>query len=547
MEKKDDNLFGKWSRRDLLKGLGGIPLIGGIWYAGAKVTGKAKQEKSFLLETLNIKASPPPPTGPMSGTPLRLGIIGFGIRGEQLCRALGFATTEWLQAMKDAAEKNPHDNRLKDFLAQENLNIKVTGVCDIFDARAENAVQSFSTSDHKVKRYGTHLEMLKGGNVDAVVIATPDHWHAPMAIDALNHGVHVYVEKPMTHNISETYTLRDTVRENPKLVLAVGHQHRQTQSFLTAQDVISKNILGHVSLIQTNTNRNDDNGAWQYDIHPDASPSTIDWKAFLGNAPHTEFNLEHFFRWRKWWAYGSGLSGDLLTHDYDRINCILKMGIPASVMASGGIYTHRDGRNVPDVLQVNMEFPEFSTGASQEKGKEKGMTFVYSATLGNQFDRGTLIMGHDASMDLGNSLTIYADPRSTKYGELIRARRIDPYVPIYQYDPAANGTDAVTSATAKYFANKGLLWTYRDGKRVDSTFLHLREWLSCIRNGGKPSCGINEGFDEAISAHMAGLSYKIGRRIEWDAQNEKIIALPGEDLDAILLANTEKVKVGSMV
>src|SRR5690606_22871860 len=206
--------------------------------------------------------------------------------------------------------------------------IKITGVCDIFDARAENAVQSFSTSDHKVKRYGTHLEMLKSGNVDAVVIATPDHWHAPMAIDALNHGVHVYVEKPMTHNISETYTLRDTVRENPKLVLAVGHQHRQTQSFLTAQDVISKNILGHVSLIQTNTNRNDDNGAWQYEIHPEASPSTIDWKAFLGSAPETPFNLEHFFRWRKWWAYGSGLSGDLLTHDYDRVNCILKMGIP---------------------------------------------------------------------------------------------------------------------------------------------------------------------------------------------------------------------------
>src|SRR5690606_15390249 len=144
----------------------------------------------------------------------------------------------------------------------------------------------------------------------------------------------------------------------------------------------------------------------------------------------------------------------------------------------------------------------------------------------------------------GNSLTIYADPRSTKYGELIRARRIDPYVPIYQYDPAANGTDAVTSATAKYFANKGLLWTYRDGEPVDSTYLHLREWLSCIRNGGKPSCGINEGFDEAISAHMAGLSYEIRRRIEWDAQNEKILALPGEDLDAMLLANTEKVKVG---
>jgi hypothetical protein len=214
------------------------------------------------------------------------------------------------------------------------------------------------------------------------------------------------------------------------------------------------------------------------------------------------------------------------------------MGIPKYVTASGGIYTHRDGRNVPDVMQVNMDFPEFSTGSSQEEGKEKGMTLVYSATLGNQFDRGTTLMGHDGSMELGNVLTIYADPRSTKYKDLIAEKRIDPAVPIYQYDPSADGVDAVTSATAKYFANKGLLWTYRDGKRVDSTFLHIREWLSCIRLGGNPSCGIQEGFEEAITAHMAGLSYKLGRKIEWDAATEQIISLPGEDLDAILLENS---------
>lgn len=533
----DNNFFNKWNRRDLLKALGGLPLFGAVWYTGASVTGSAKREKQFLLETLNIKASPPPTSGPMSGKPLRVGIIGFGIRGEQLCRALGFATTGWQKNMQEALAKNPKDTRLADFNAQENLNIQLAAICDIFDFRAENALTSFNKGDNKIKRFRTHLDMINSGEVDAVVIATPDHWHAPMAMDALNAGVHVYVEKPMTHSVSETYALRDTVLKNPKTVFAVGHQHRQTQSFLTAQDVIQKNILGHVSLVQTNTNRNDDNGAWQYDIHEQASPKTIDWDMFLGNAPKIEFNLEHFFRWRKWWAYGSGLSGDLLTHDYDRINCILKMGIPRSVTASGGIYTHRDGRNVPDVLQVNMEFPDFTTGGSQEKGKEKGMTFVYSATLGNQYDRGTVLMGHDGSMDLGNRITVYADPRSTKYAELIKEQRIEAGVPIYQYDPAVSGTDAVTSATAKYFANKGLLWTYRDGKRVDTTHLHLREWLSCIRNGGTPSCSVKEGFDEAISAHMAGLSYKLGRRIEWDPGEQKIIAKPGEDLDAVLLSN----------
>jgi len=541
--KNEDSIFNSWSRRDMLKSLAGIPVLGSVWFAGAKLTTSAKQEKQFLLETLNIKAAAPPPTGPMTGNPIRLGIIGFGIRGEQLCRALGFATKQWLADMKAAAEKNPNDTRLKEFLDQENLNIKITAVCDIFDVNAERVIDSFSTPENKVKRYATHKELVSSGDVDAVVIATPDHWHAPIAMDAINAGVHVYVEKPMTHNVSETYALRETVRSNPKIVFQVGHQHRQTQSFLTAMDIINKKTLGHVSLVTTNTNRNDDNGAWQYDIHEKASPETINWDMFLGNAPKVPFNKEHFFRWRKWWAYGSGLSGDLLTHDYDRINCLLKMGIPASVMASGGIYTHRDGRNVPDVMQVNMEFPDFSTGGSQEEGKEKGMTFVYSATLGNQFDRGTYLMGHDATMELGNMISIYADARSTRFADMIKDKRIDPSVPVYQYNPMANATDAVTSATAKYFANKGLLWTYRDGKRVDSTFLHMREWLSCIRNGGIPSCSITEGFQEAISAHMAGLSYKLGRRIEWDKESEKIIAKPGEDLDAALLSSGDKVVV----
>ena len=230
-----------------------------------------------------------------------------------------------------------------------------------------------------------------------------------------------------------------------------------------------------------------------------------------------------------------------MTHDYDRVNCVLNMGIPRSVVASGGIYTHNDGRNVPDVMQISMEFPGFSTGGSQQEGKEQGMTLVYSATLGNQHNRSTILMGHDATMELGNKLTIFVDPQSTRYRSLIEEGKMNPSIPVYQYDPAISGVDGISSATSKYFADKGLLWTYRDGKRVDSTFLHLREWLSVIRNGGKPSCGIKEGFEEAITAHMGGLSYKLGRRIDWDAEKQEIVPIEGFDLDEVLLMNKEKV------
>jgi hypothetical protein len=110
-----------------------------------------------------------------------------------------------------------------------------------------------------------------------------------------------------------------------------------------------------------------------------------------------------------------------------------------------------------------------------------------------------------------------------------------PQSPIYSYDPAASTLDGVSSATSQYFADKGLMWTYVNGKRVDSTFLHMREWLSVIRNGGTLSCGIQEGFEEAIAAHMTGLSWKLGRRIEWDPEGDQVVPVEGVDLDAVLL------------
>ncbi|MCP4048825.1 MAG: Gfo/Idh/MocA family oxidoreductase [Gammaproteobacteria bacterium] len=530
----------KWSRRGLLKGLGTVPLLGAVWWSGMAASKQFSSKRKKTLNALNIDASAPPPAGSMSGDPIRVGIIGFGGRGHRLCLSLGFATRDWLERMSEAAAKNPDDKRLADWLAQDDQNVSLVGVCDVFDIKAEEALDSFNTETNKIRRYRSYKDMIANPDIDAVVIATPDHWHAPIAIAALEAGKHVYIEKPMTHNIAETYTLREAARKS-KGVVMVGHHHRQTQSFLTAQDVIKKNVLGHISLVQVNTNRNRDTGAWQYKIHEEASPQTIDWQQFIGDAPMVPFNTEHFFRWRKWWSYGSGLSGDLLSHDYDRINCVLNMGIPDSVMSSGGIYTHRDGRNVPDVMQVCMDYSNPKNAPVHDDGSKRGMTILYSATLGNEHTRPTLLMGHDGTMELDNRLRIFTDRNSTKYAALIEAGTFQPDIPVFEYDPATEGLDAVTSATTAYFANKGLLWTYRDGKRVDPTYLHLREWLSCIRHGGKPSCGIDEGFEEAITAHMAGLSYKLGRRIDWDPVKEEIVPIPGYDLDEVLLANIERV------
>ena len=539
-DKRTKNAGPKLNRRDALKGLATVP-VAGAFLAGASTKlgqeaaarDEAFARKQIILDELGVTASPPLPGGPMTGDPVRVGVIGFGIRGEQLARALGFATTDWIDEMRKGAEQNPNDTRLADFQAQEDLNVQFAAVSDAFDLHRDRGVAAGSRDGVTTKNYRDYRALLDDPDIDAVVIATPDHWHAKMAMDALAAGKHVYVEKCMTHKIGETYALYDAVKASDR-VFQVGHQHRQTQSFVTAREIVRKNVLGHISLVQTNTNRNDDNGAWQYYIHPDANPDTVDWDGFLGPAPKIPFNAEHFFRWRKWWPYGTGLTGDLLTHDYDRINCLLEMGIPKYCSASGGIYTHRDGRTVPDVLQVVMEYPDFLMGSSQEPGKERGMSFVYSATLGNQYHRGTLLMGHDATLELGNELKVRAEATSTRYRDLIEDGVIDLNVPMYAYDPSGGGgVDAVTGATAKYFADKGLLYTYRDGKRVDSTFLHLREWLSGIRNGEPVSCGIEEGFDEAISAHMSCIAVRLGKRVEWDRENRRLVNVSDDELESL--------------
>jgi hypothetical protein len=148
---------------------------------------------------------------------------------------------------------------------------------------------------------------------------------------------------------------------------------------------------------------------------------------------------------------------------------------------------------------------------------------IYSATLASSKDRGKVLMGHDGYMEVGNALTVYADQNSTKYREKLSKGIIDPSIPILSYVPGKKNIDAVTSATEQYFAGRGLLYTYRRGKRVDTTHLHIKEWLDCIRTGNTPSCNIDQGFEEAITAHMGTIAYREGRRVHWDRENEKII------------------------
>jgi len=528
MENNQDNKQKKdINRRDLLKGMATVPVLGafafGIW--------RKKQLDHYrshqLSQELNMSSVAPGEAKKVwDGEPLRLGIIGYGGRGEHLLRGAGFAHPDVIQNWKDAAAENSTDRRYQDYMAQDDLNVVVNGICDLFDVRAERAMLASSNTGREgtggtfgtpARRYRHYTDLLQADDIDAVIIATPDHWHSRIAIDAARAGKHVYVEKGLTRKLEEVYAVRDAIKETG-ITFQLGHQGRQTESYIKAAEAIDKNLLGEINLIEVCTNRNSPNGAWVYNIDPRGTKETIDWKTFEEPCEEKHaFSPERFFRWRCWWDYGTGLSGDLLTHEYDAINQIVGMGIPETAVSSGGVYFYEkpefyvdEVREVPDVWNAVFEYPE------------RNFSLLYSATLASNRNRGKVIMGHDGYMELGNNLSIYADRESTRYHDKIQSGLIDPSTPIYSYIPGRKDVDAVATATEKYFAGRGLLYTYRGGKRVDTTHLHVAEWIQAIRENKQPSCNIDQAFDEGISSAMATISYRENRKVTWDREKEEI-------------------------
>ncbi len=507
-------------RREILKGLATVPFVGALFYGVYKKNQLENLVKKAGRKEVDLTAYNPIVDKVVKGDkPLNIGIIGVGIRGTQLLKGAGFIHPSTVEEWKKSAQKNPNDHRYEEYLAQDDLNIRIKGVCDIYDVRAKRAIETAANINKggfdaemgvAPKRYKTYKELLADKDIDAVIIAAPDHWHGTMTIAAAKAGKHVYCEKPMTWTVPETYEVLKAVKEN-NVAFQLGHQNRQNDSYYKAKEAYKMGVIGKVNLIEVTTNRNSPNGAWVYPIDKEAGENNIDWKQFIGPAPQHAFSLERFFRWRCWWDYSTGLSGDLFTHDYDAMNQILGLGIPHSAVSSGGIYFYKDGRTVPDVLNSVFEYPE------------RDLSLVYSASLASNKRRGRTIMGHDGYMEVGGKLKIFADSNSTKYKEDIKNGFIDPAVPIYSYAPGQKKVDAVTSATEQYFASRGLLYSYQGNKRVSTTHLHIKDWIDAIRTHRQPACNVERGFEEAMTAHMGTKAYREQRKVFWDADKKVIV------------------------
>jgi len=413
-----------------------------------------------------LEATPLPPPASASDR-VNVGFIGFGIRGNIL-----------MEAVKKTEQAN------------------LVAVSDCYQGHLARAKER---TDGKIDtHFAQYKALLERKDVDAVVVAPPDHWHLPIVLDALSAGKDVYIEKPMTHRIEDGPKMIEAVRRHNR-VLQTGSQGRSSALQKKAREIVASGQLGKVTKIIASYNRNSSVGAWNYPIPPDLKNGVnFNWDEWLGNAPKCAYDPERVFRYRKYWDYSGGISTDLFVHLITSIHFIMDAQVPSSVIADGRILNRNDGREVPDTLDALFEYPEgFNVNM--------GSTFNNASTP----DQGMVFLGTKGSLSLmGSSFIVAAENPREGY-----SYAIDSW-------PKGLQEEFMNMGAHREEANPPLheegTITYKD-QTPDATVLHLAEFLECVRSRKECSENAQVGHYAAAAGHMVNLSCRSGKRMVWDA------------------------------
>ncbi len=271
--------------------------------------------------------------------------------------------------------------------------VKLVAVCDLYDGRHTRAKELWGDDIFTTRDYRA---LLARKDIDAIIIATPDHWHKKITIDALKAGKAVYCEKPMVQKPEEGQAIIKAHTVSGK-ICQIGSQGMASLGNEKAKQLYEEGAIGEIVMLDMYDDRYSAEGAWQYPIPPDANPDTIDFDSFLGKAPKVPYELKRFFRWRNYQDYGTGVAGDLFVHAFSTLNHVLSSHGPNRALSTGGLRYWNDGRDVPDVTITLYDYPKTATHAAFNAA------FRINFIAGNGGGGGFKLIGTEGEMEVGQN------------------------------------------------------------------------------------------------------------------------------------------------
>ncbi len=381
--------------------------------------------------------------------------------------------------------------------------VKLVAVADCYDGRLTHAKELWGADLFTTRDY---REILKRSDVDAVLIATPDHWHKQAAVDSLKAGKDVYLEKPMIHIYPDGHEIIDAVKGSNQ-ILQVGSQRVSSVVYAKAKELLASGAIGKLNMVTARWDRNSAIGAWDYSIPLDASTETCDWPRFLGSAPKIPWNAERFFQWRKWKDYGSGVAGDLFVHLFSGTHFITGAHGPTRAMATGGIRFWKDGRDADDVLLALFDYPEgfnLSLHVNFVDGGEESEGFLFTGSEGlMEIARNTVTVTRTPlASEPGYTVSTFAEAQQKAYIEQYR-----------QKYPVQHPTGAPPQDIEAFTAPPGYIDSYD----------HFHNFFDSVRSRKPVVEDATFGFRAAGAALLSNLSVERDSIVHWNPETMKIV------------------------
>jgi predicted dehydrogenase len=381
--------------------------------------------------------------------------------------------------------------------------VKLVAVADCYNGRLARSKELWGDDVFTTRDYN---EILARKDIDAVIIGTPDHWHKQASVDAMKAGKDVYCEKPMIHLYEDGPEMIGTARATGRII-QIGSQRVSSILYLKAKELLASGAIGQLNMVTARWDRNSSMGAWNYTVPPDASTETCDWPRFLGTAPKIPFNAEHFFQWRKWKAYGSGVAGDLFVHLFSGTHFITGAHGPTRGMATGALRFWKDGRDADDVMLGLFDYKEGFN-----------LSLRVNFVDGGEESEGLIFTGSEGTMEIGgDGVTVSRVPREKDPG-----LTVDTFPEVMQATieaehrkkyPRTHPEGAPPVGTERYVAPDG----YSD------QYDHFKNFFAAVRSHQPVVEDAVFGYRAAGAALLSNLSIERGEVIRWDPDAMKLL------------------------